>query len=179
MEAFVVSEPAVAAAKRKRQSHPPDRIKRAVTLARQLGVVAAASSINKTLAATDHVLPDTLGSWLSRWRKEGDFWEKAGKRGRPSLMSGVAGAHDEWERQINSLRQQGASVTGRVAATAMRAVLEEKAPSLLDNHGGAAKLTPRGAAKWLAAADMSFRKKNEQSYHSTNRIGGWRPQSIL
>ena len=80
MEAFVVSEPAVAAAKRKHQSHPPDRIKSAVTLARQLGVVAAASSINKTLAATDHVLPDTLGSWLSRWRKEG-----GGKR----LLSGA------------------------------------------------------------------------------------------
>lgn len=42
----------------------------------------------------------------------------------------------------------------------MRAVLEEKAPSLLDSNGGCSKVSVRHGAYLLEKADMSYRKKN-------------------
>ena len=159
MEQFRVSPAAAVVSKRKRQSYAPEQIEKAVTLARQVGAEAAAVTLNKTLATTDHLVPSTIRQWLSRWRTNGAFWTNPGKRGRPELLSSVDGGQQEWERQVGSFRDQGAPVTGRLAATIARAVLEEKAPSLLDTHGGPAKLSVSGGSKALARSGKSWRKK--------------------
>ena len=159
MENFVVAEAAVKAAKRKRVTHPPERIEKAVGLARQVGPLAAASAISRSL--TDiAVSADTVRFWLARWKTEGKFWETVGKRGRPSLAGRVPGATEEFKRQVDSFRAQGESVTGRVASTILRAVVEEKAPSLLERHGGPAKISVRAAANFLSEQGLSFRKRS-------------------
>ena len=89
---FVVATAAVAAVKRKRQSHEPDVIKRYVAQARQVGADAATAAINRTLPAAQHVLSDTVRKWLSRWRSDCNFSEKVGKRGRPELLASVGNA---------------------------------------------------------------------------------------
>ena len=162
MEAFVVAKPAAAAAKRKRaKAHPPERIKRAVTLARQVGAVAAVSTINKELTDEEKLTSDVVRQWLARWRKDGNFWENENidKRGRPPALSNVSGGKAEWERQVDSLRAQGQSVTARVSSTLLRAVIEEKAPSLLDNHGGAVKCSLSASQRLLTAEGKTFRKR--------------------
>lgn len=159
MEDFVVANAVVAVAKRKRVTHPPKRIERAVNLGRQVGATAAAAQVNKDLTAAEQVSPATIDTWLHRFRKDGRFWEKEVKRGRPALMDSVPGMRDEWQRQVDSVRAQGLAVTGRVSSTVVKAVMEEKAPSLLERHGGCAKVSVKSGARYLAAADMSYRKK--------------------
>jgi len=158
MENFVVSA-AAANVKRKRTTHPPDRIQRAVTLARQVGAFAATSEIRKFLPDDDSITEETVRTWLFRWRKEGEFWDKSGKRGRPAITSSIPGAQDEWRRQVDSFRSQGASVTGRLSSTIMRAVIAEKAPSLLERNGGMVKMSVRSGQNILKSDGKSFRKR--------------------
>ena len=160
MEGFAVAASAVAVAKRKRAApHPPDRIERAVNLARQTGPLAAVSTMNKELGVDEKLSEEVVRQWLFKWRKQGEFWKKSTKIGRPAQITKVPGAQDEWERQLDSLRGQGQSVTARVSATVLRAVYEEKAPSLLDNHGGSTKCSVRSSQYMLAAEGKSFRKR--------------------
>ena len=59
------------------------------------------------------------------------------KRGRTSVHEQLPdAAHDEWLRQIGALCKQGESVTAQAAAAVGRAVVEAKAPSVLQRHGG-------------------------------------------
>ena len=159
MEEFSVAAAVRVSAKRTRQQHEPDTIAEAVTEARQIGPQAAAHKVNKKRDSSAQIPEDTVGTWLKRWKKEGKFWEKETKRGRHSMVSSVPGVMDEWSRQVDSLRKQGAAVTARVSATVVRAVLEEKSPSLLHTHGGAAKVSVRSGGNLLAANDMSYRKR--------------------
>ena len=72
----------------------------------------------------------------------------------------VPGATEEFKRQVDSFGAQGESVTERVASIILRTVFEEKAPSLLERHGGPAKISVRSAANLLAEQGMSFRKRS-------------------
>ena len=159
MEAFTVSSAAVAVSKRKRRTAYPDVVAKAVALARQVGALHATNTINKTLPQEEHLLEDSVRKWLCRWKKEGEFWKNPGKRGRPSIADSVPGAKEEWVRQVDSFRNQGESVTGRVSATIMRSVLAEKAPSFLTRQGGVTNVSMRTGANLLASSGMSFRKK--------------------
>ena len=123
-----------------------------------MGPLAAASTITRSLTDIE-ISADTVRCWLARWKAESNFWENVGKRGRPSLVGCVPGATEEFKRQVDSFRAQGESVTGRVASTILRAVFEEKAPSLLERHGGPAKISIRSGAKLLAEQGLSFRKR--------------------
>lgn len=159
MEAYVVSSSVVSSAKRKRRNHPPERIENAVNLARHIGATAAIAQLNKELGDEDKLLVGTVDSWLSKFKKEGKFWESGRKRGRPAIMDSSAGLREEWARQVHSFRSQGASVSGRTSMTIAQAVLEEKVPSLLASHGGSVKLSVRTGQNILKGAGMSNRKK--------------------
>lgn len=159
MENFAVSAEVAKAAQRKRQRFDDAFIGKAVSLARQLGSTAAAMQLNRDKTLPEPVPVNTIDKWLSRWRSEGEFWNKQrAKRGRPSVVSSVPEVHKEWERQVDGLRAQGESVTGRVAAVVARAVLDAKAPSLLARHGGAAIISQSTGQRLLAAAGKSYRK---------------------
>lgn len=159
MEGFVVSAAAASAVKRKRVTHPKERIGEAVNHARHVGAAAAAHAMNKKLALEEHVSEDTVRSWLFRFKKEGKFWEKDTKRGRAALLDAVPGIREEWARQVDGFRKQGEPVTGRLSATIVKAVLEEKAPTLLDRHGGSVKVCIKTGQNIMAEAGMSYRKK--------------------
>jgi len=159
MENFLVGKEAVAAAKRKRITHPPERIEKTVCLARHVGATAAALQLNRTLSAEEQVQVATIDTWLSRFRKEGNFWEKNTKRGRPAIIDCVPGVKEEWKKQVDALRSQAESVTGRVSCAIARGILEEKAPSVLHRHGGAVKLSLTTGQQLLARDDKTFRKK--------------------
>lgn len=160
MEDHAVPREVARSVKRKRQTFDDAMYEKTVTLARQHGSLVAAKKVNADRAPEDHITESTVRTWLSRWKKEGKFWESdRGKRGRPSALHAVPGASDEWEKQLDSLRAQGRSVTGRVAAVVARAVVEEKAPSLLERHGGAVKFSVATGGRLLAACDKSFRKR--------------------
>ena len=136
MEKFAVSADVAKAAQRKRQRFD-----------------------DQHKALPEPVPVNTIDKWLSRWRSEGEFWKKQrAKRGRPSVVSSVPEVHEEWERQVDGLRAQGESVTGRVSAVVARAVLDAKAPSLLARHGGAAIISQSTGQRLLAAAGKSYRK---------------------
>lgn len=150
------------AAKRKRQSHyDPDLVNRAVTEARHIGAQAAARSINKARPQDQQVPEDTVRKWLSRFKHEGPFWEAdPKKRGRKSIMDSAPPAvQKELLRQVDGIRAQGASVTGRVAASVGRAILSEKAPSLLARHGGDVQMSVATGRRILARTDRSYRKR--------------------
>ena len=160
MEAFAVASPAAQSVKRTRQSFSDDQIGKAVALARQIGSMAASKKLNSGVPPADQMQEATIRKWLSRWKTEGNFWEAVrNKRGRPNVLSAVPGGVEEWARQVDSLRAQGASVTGRVSAVIARAVAEEKAPSLLEVHGGALKMSIEAGSKLLQRAGKSFRKR--------------------
>ena len=81
MENFVVSEAAVKVSERKRITHPPERIEQAVGLARQVGPLAAASTITRSLMDIE-ISADTLlvgameggGQFLgTRWKTRPTF----------------------------------------------------------------------------------------------------------
>ena len=157
MEAFAVASQSV---KRSRQSFSDDRIGAAVALALQIGTMAATKKLNSGMPPADQMQEATVRKWLSRWKKEGNFWEAArAKRGRPNVLSAIPGGQEEWVRQVDSLRAQGASVTGRVSAVIARAVAEEKAPSLLEAHGGGLKMSIEAGSQLLKRAGKSFRKR--------------------
>jgi len=160
MENFVVAQEAAVVAKRKRITHPPDRIAQAVSLGRHVGATSAVLTLNKKLPAAEQLTAGTIDSWLCRFKKEGKFWENMGKRGRTSVMDCVPGVRNEWEKQVASFRAQGSSVTARLSSTIVTAVLEEKAPSLLARHGGHLKVSVTTGQKALAASGMSWRKKS-------------------
>lgn len=160
MEGFVVSGKAAAAAKRKRATHPKQTIEQAVNEARHVGAISAAAKINKSLPLEDHVLPATIDTWLHRFRKEGKFWEKDTKRGRRGVLDSVPGVRDEMKRQTESFRSQGAAVTGRLTATIVKAALEEKAPSLLQRHGGSLKISVRSGQNFAEREGLSYRKRS-------------------
>ena len=159
MEKFAVPQSVVSSAKRKRRTFPPETISQAVGLARQVGAQAAAFTVSKDHPAEDKISEETIRTWLSRWRKEGSFGEQPGKRGRRGIVDAVPGAKEEWLRQVEGLRAQGESVTGRVSAAIIRGVLEEKAPSLLERHGGSSKVCIATGANFLVGQNMSYRKK--------------------
>lgn len=159
MENYAVAADAVVASKRKRITHPPEVIEKAVTSARHVGAEAAARTLNKTLSADEQVPDGTIRKWLHRFKKDGKFWEKEVKRGRPDIIHSVPGAVEEWQRQVDGFRVQGESVTGRVSATIARAVLEERAPSLLERHGGSAKMCLMTGKNMLSTADNTWRKR--------------------
>ena len=159
MENFAVAADAAAAVKRKRITHPKERIEKAVTLARHIGSSAAATQVNRDVPAGEQLTPATIDTWLFRFRKEGKFWEKGSMRGRPALMDAVPGMREEWQKQVSSIRAQGQPVSGRVSSTVAKAFLEEKAPSVLERHGGVAKVSVSTGARYLARSDMSYRKK--------------------
>lgn len=159
MENFVVAADAVKPVKRIRQSHADDFIAKAVVLARQLGATAATAQLHRDYPLLEPVKVDTVGRWLSRWKKEGDFWSlERSKRGRPNAMESISGAREEWTRQVDCLRAQGESVTGRVAAVIARAVVSQKAPSLLERSGGNLKISINTGQRLLASAGKTFRK---------------------
>lgn len=149
-----------AVSKRKRVSFSADVISRAVELSRHVGAVAAVGTMNKTLPADQQLQDGTVRQWLMRYKKDGKFWESAGKRGRPSLLVNVPGAKEEWSRQVESLRAQGSAVTGRVSSTILRAVMEEKTPSLLVGHGGSVKVACKTGQNILDRHGYSYRKKS-------------------
>lgn len=160
MEAFAVPSAAAQSVKRTRHSFSDDQIAAAVALARQIGSLAASKKLNSGLPPADQMPEPTVRKWLSRWKKEGKFWEAVrNKRGRPNLLSAIPGGDEEWARQVDSLRAQGASVTGRVSAVIARAVAEKKAPSLLEAHGGALKMSIEAGAQLLKRSGKSFRKR--------------------
>ena len=159
MEGFVVDASVASVAKRKRQTHEDDVVAKVVELSRQIGTQAATRKLNATLPPGDHLLESTARKWLSRWKKEGAFWEKQNKRGRPSVLAAVPGAKAECDRQLDALRAQGSAVTGRVAAVVARAVMEDKAPSLLERHGGVAKFSIATGSRMIAADSKLYRKK--------------------
>lgn len=154
-----MSGKAAAVAKRKRVTHPKERIEQAVNEARHVGAIAAAAKINKNLAVEEHVLPATIDTWLYRFRKDGKFWEKDAKRGRPGVLDSVPGVREEMKRQTESFRSQGAAVTGRLTATIVKAAIEEKAPSLLDRHGGSLKIAVRSGQNFAVREGLSYRKR--------------------
>ena len=98
-----------------------------MSLGRQVGATSAVAALNKNLPSNEQLTAATIDTWLFRFRKEENFWEKTAKRGRPAVMDSVPGARDEFKRQVSSFRSQGESVTARVSSTIMKAVLEEKA----------------------------------------------------
>lgn len=159
MENFVADGAAVEASKRKRVTHSAERVEEAVGLARHIGSTAAAAQINRKLKDSEKIPVGTVDKWLYRFRKEGKFWETQTKRGRPALLDSAPGMREEWQKQIDSLQRQGASVSGRVSAAITKAVMEEKTPSLLERHGGSAKVTPRTGQMIMAAAGLTPRKK--------------------
>ena len=109
MKSFVVDADAAQSVKRTRHgAYDPDFIANAVKLIRQVGATAAVAQMNKKNEGS--VTVDAAKKWLSRWKKEGNFWEaEKRKRGRPNVLCSVAGAHEEWERQVEGLRAQKAS----------------------------------------------------------------------
>lgn len=146
--------------KRKRVTHPPERIKMAVTEARHSGCTAAVSKLNKNVADDERLTVTAVENWLSRFRKEGNFWEnEKAKRGRPAVLDKVPGARAEWKRQVESLQRQGEPVSGRASAAVVKAVLEVKAPSVLAEHGGSVKGCSKTGARMMAAEDLTYRKK--------------------
>lgn len=163
MEPFVVGGEASAAAKstRKRKNYDsnPDFVKGVVESARHVGADAAATAINRNRSADDLIPVGTIRKWLHRWKQEGEFWTKESKRGRRDTLSAVPGGKEEWDRQVDAFRAAGECVTGRVSSSIMRAVLEEKAPSLLARHGGAAKVCISAGSDALKRAGKSYRKK--------------------
>ena len=160
MEQFVVDKAAAGAVKRSRSRYEPDFIAEAVELARHIKPTAAVAQLNKKLPADKQLAVGTVDSWMSRYRKEGKFWESEAKRGRRAFLDSAPGLRDEWTRQVDAMRAQGASVSGRVSATIVKAVLEEKTPSLLERHGGHAKVSLRMGQKVLSAAGYAPRKKS-------------------
>ena len=158
MENFAVAQSV--AAKRKRQTYDAAKYERVVTLARQVGADAAANTINRGVPDCDRIPVATIRKWLERWRSSGNFWESAGKRGRPTILTAAAGVQPEWKRQVDALRAQGESVTGRVSSAILRAVLEEKAPSLLERHGGVAKVCVNTGSNLLSKCNMSWRARS-------------------
>ena len=159
MENFVVAAVAAKPSKRTRRAYSDDVIAAVVVSARHVGAANAAAQENRGKPKDEWIPEETVGTWLKRWRKEGNFWEtERKKRGRPNVFTSVAGAHTEWERQVDALRGQGESVTARTSAVVARAVLSEKAPSVLEKHGGVMKMCLRTGARMLTAAGKSFRK---------------------
>lgn len=159
MENFAVSR--VVANKRKRSSgHPPEIVQKVVNVSRHIGCTAAAAKINKDLSADEQVTVSCAENWLKRYKKDGEFWkDNYGKRGRPAVLNSVPGAREEWLRQVESLQRQGEPVSGRAAAAVVKAVLEEKAPSVLVTHGGNIKGCAKTGQRLLAAEDLTYRKK--------------------
>ena len=155
----MVAPIAAATAKRKRKSYDSVLIERAVSLGRQVGAEAASLTINRGRDVSDFLPASTIRQWMTRWRSEKNFWENPGKRGRPDIFTAVPAAAAEWERQVDSFRAAGESVTGRVSATVLRAVFSEKAPSLLAEHGGSSKMSISTGTRALAQAGKSFRKR--------------------
>ena len=175
MEEYAVAAPVAVAAKRKRMSYTSEIISRAVDLARHVGALAAIGTMNKDIPVEQRLQEGTVRQWLMRFKKEGKFWESDGKRGRPSLLTNVPGAETEWSRQVDSLRAQGAAVTGRVSSTILKAVLEEKTPSLLQCHGGSVKVANTTGRNLLDRLGYSYRKK---TYSSSRRLV-WGTRQIL
>lgn len=159
MEAYAVPGEVVQSVKRKRLTYESATYEKAVTLARHHGSLVASAKLNAGKPEAEHISESTVRTWLSRWKKEGQFWEVEKKRGRRNTLQQVAGAPEEWSKQIDSLRAQGQSVTARVSAVVARAVVEQKAPSLLQRHGGSTKFSVNTGSRLLAAAGKSYRKR--------------------
>lgn len=159
MEKFAINAEAAKKVKRTRCQFDDDFISKAVTLARHVGATSAAVQLNSKKDAAVQVSVNTIDKWIGRWKKEGDFWKnERSKRGRPNVIAHVEGAKEECVRQLDALRAQGESVTGHVASVIAKAVISEKAPSLLEEHGGPLRMVARTGARMLAAQDKSFRK---------------------
>ena len=136
MDEHVLPAEAVAAVKRKRQIYAPEVIEKAVTESRFHGGPVATANLNKNRPVAERVPEETVRCWLSRWKKEGAFWDEPKKRGRKNLTEKLPdNVQQEWIKQVQSVRAKGDAVTGRVAAALGRGVLAEMAPSLLERHG--------------------------------------------
>ena len=75
------------------------------------------------------------------------------------MSSVLAGAVEEWNKQIHAIREQGNSVTSCVSGAVARAVLESKAPSLLLRHGGNVKMSSRTGQRILEHEGKPWRKR--------------------
>lgn len=164
MEDHVVPLEAASAMKRKRRSdYTSEQISKAVTDARYHGAKVAAEKSNAGKPVAEHIPEETVRKWLSRWKKEGSFWEEQKKRGRKNLSETLPDSvQKEWMKQVESVRQQGDAVTGRVAAALGRGVLSALAPSRLERHGGDLKLCVRTGQRMLSREDMSYRKRSSK-----------------
>ena len=161
METHAVSAAALESSAKKRKQCPSELIEQAVMEARHIGGQAATMKVNRNLARNEEVNEDTVRKWLSRWKKEGPFWENSRKRGRKSIADLTPSTMlQSWEEQVEGLRVQGESVTGRMAAAVGRAVLDEQAPSLLQRQGGNIQMSVRTGRRLLASSDRAWRKKS-------------------
>ena len=161
MESHAVPVDVLCALKRKRRAdYSAEQISTAVTEARHSGAHAAAAKLNRGLSSADSIPEDTIRKWLSRWKKEGAFWEIEKKRGRNNLLDTLPEpVRTEWTKQVTAVRMQGESVTGRVAAALGRGIMAEKTPSLLERHGGDLKMSISTGQRMLHKEQMSFRKR--------------------
>ena len=158
MEAFAVPANLVLDLKDsgKRKQRPPEHVEQLVTKARHVGPHAAAMEYNLTAPKDLLISSETVRTWLYHWRKEGNFWEVQRKRGRKQLFDKApVEARGEWDRQVDALRSQGESVTGRVSAVVARAVLSEQAPSLLQRNGGQFSVGRRTGCRMLSRTDTT------------------------
>ena len=173
MESRVLPCSVVAVAKRKRTHWEQSFISSVVATARQIGAKAAVIKANVDRAVENQVSEETVRTWVHRWTKEGAFWEGEGKkRGRPTILSTAPlTVGEELRRQLGSVRDQGGSVTGRVAAAVCRAALAEKAPSLLERNGGDVKFSVASGRRFLLNEGQSWRKKSSSRIIPPAEIG--------